>query len=127
MKKGLAAYLMVLVAALVLEYIVELRFSTKLALETNAIVPWAIDAAMYLVFGAAAAFALRSWRLPHRILLLALVAALPHVALQMTHGSDQAYPYIGLFLIVPDLLWVAIGAGVLAVLLRRRQAVQRSH
>lgn len=122
MKKDLAIYVGVLAVALAVQYTVELYWSATLALKTRAIVPWIIDAVWYVALGAIAGVALRSWRMPSRILFLALVAVLPHVMFEITHGSDPAYPYIGLIFIIPDLLWVAIGAGLAVALTRRMQA-----
>jgi hypothetical protein len=121
MKKDLAIYVAVLVAALTVQYTVELYWSATLALKTRAIVPWIIDAAWYIALGAIAGVALRSWRMQARILLLALIAVLPHVMFEITHGSDVAYPYIGLIFIIPDLIWVTIGAGLAVALTRRMQ------
>jgi hypothetical protein len=122
MKKDLAIYVGVLAVALAVQYTVELYWSATLALKTRAIVPWIIDAVWYLALGAIAGVALRSWRMPSRIPLLALVSVLPHLMFEITHGSDPAYPYIGLLFIIPDLLWIAIGAGLAVALTRRMQA-----
>jgi hypothetical protein len=122
MKKGLAIYVGVLTVALAVQYTVELYWSATLALKMRAVVPWIIDAVWYVALGAIAGVALRSWRMQSRIPLLALVAVLPHLMFEITHGSDPAYPYIGLLFILPDLLWVAIGAGLAVALTRRMQA-----
>jgi uncharacterized protein YuzE len=122
-KRGLATYIAVLAAAVCVQYLVEVYLSAKLALETRAVVPWILSAVWYAALGAAAAIALRSWRIWSRVLLLALIAVLPHMVFEITHGSDPAYPYIGLFMIIPDLLWVAVGA-VIATMLLHRQRVK---
>jgi hypothetical protein len=48
--------------------------------------------------------------------LLSLVAILPHVLPELMGQTDSAYPHIGLLFIVPDLLWVALGAAITALL-----------
>jgi hypothetical protein len=123
-RKGLGTYLAVLVVGVLIQYIVELGFSTELALKSTPLFPWVLDAILYVAYGAAAAFALRSWRLAPKVGLFVLLAALPHVVLEITHGSDPAYPYIGLLLIVPDLLWVAVGALITSVIISRQRIIQ---
>jgi hypothetical protein len=120
MRKDLWGYVVILLAALVLQYVVELKWSATLALKSAAIVPWMIDIAAYVAFGAAAELVLRARPFRWRLLLLAMIAVVPHVVFEATHGSDPAYPYIGLVLIVPDLAWTMLGAAVAAALMRRR-------
>ena len=118
MKKDLWGYAAILVAALVLQYVVELKWSAALA-TSSGIVPWTIDIVAYLAFGAAGGLLLRDRPLRWRLSLLALIAVVPHVVFEVTHG-DKAYPYIGLIFIIPDLLWTMIGAALAAALARRR-------
>jgi len=120
MKKDLWGYVAVLAAALLLQYIVELKWAATLALKSTGIVPWTIDIVAYVAFGVAAGLVLRDRPLRWRLLLVALIAIVPHVAFELTHGSDPAYPYIGLMFIVPDLVWTMIGAALAAALTRRR-------
>lgn len=120
MKRGLWGYLAVLAAALLLQYVVELKWSATLALESAAIVPWTIDIVAYVAFGVAAGLTLRDRPLRWRLLLIGLIAIVPHVLFEITHGSDPAYPYIGLMFIIPDLVWTMIGAALAAALTRRR-------
>lgn len=116
MKRDLTIYVAILVVAVAIQYVIELQWGAALALDARPLVPWIIDAVLYALLGALAWMTLRSRSLSLRILFLALVAVVPHVMFEITHGSDPAYPYIGLLFIVPDLVWVAIGAGVAAVL-----------
>jgi hypothetical protein len=115
-KRDLTIYVAILVVAVAIQYVIELQWGAALALDARPLVPWIIDAVLYALLGALAWMTLRSRSLSLRILFLALVAVVPHVMFEITHGSDPAYPYIGLLFIVPDLVWVAIGAGVAAVL-----------
>lgn len=119
MKRDLTIYLVILLAAVAVQYAVELQWGSQLALGTRPVLPWIIDAVLYAALGASAWTTLRSRSIPLRLACLTLVAVLPHVAFEVTHGSDPAYPYIGLLLIVPDLVWVAIGAGISALFIRR--------
>lgn len=119
MKKDLWGYVAILAAALLLQYVVELKWSATLALRSAAITPWVIDIAAYVVFGAAAGLVLRGRLLRWRVLLLALIAIVPHVAFEITHGSDPAYPYIGLMFIVPDLVWTMVGGALATAFMRR--------
>ena len=119
MKKDLIIYLAILVIAIAVEYAIERQWGAALALEARPLVPWIIDAVLYVFLGAVAWMTVRSRSISIRILLVALVAIVPHVIFEIMQGSDPAYPYIGLFFIVPDLVWVAIGAGLAAVLASR--------
>ena len=123
MKKGLVAYSVVLLAAIVLQYAVELYLPWKPVLGSWSALPWAIDILSFALFGGVAWVALRPWSTGSRIAMMALIAVLPHALIEITHGSDPAYPYIGLLLIVPDLLWVALGA-VIALLFSRKPAAK---
>ena len=120
MKKDLWGYVVILATALLLQYLVELKWSGTLALKSAGIVPWTIDIVAYVAFGAVAGLALRHRALRWRLLLIALIAIVPHVVFEITHGSDPAYPYIGLIFIVPDLIWTMIGAALATALTRRR-------
>jgi hypothetical protein len=118
-KRDLTIYLVILVVASAVDYLIERQWAPVLALEAKPLVPWIIDAVLYVFFGAVAWMTLRSRSLSIRIPLVALVAVVPHVVFEITRGSDPAYPYIGLLFIVPDLVWVAIGAGLAALLASR--------
>lgn len=122
MKRDLIAYFAILVAAVAIQYLIELQWSATLALHANPWIPWIIDAAVYLTLGGLAWASLRARSRHVRLTLLALVAVLPHALFEITHGSDPAYPYIGLILIVPDLIWVSIGAGIVALVAARRSS-----
>jgi len=121
-KKDFVTYVALLAAALVLQYTVELYWSATFALSTRTLVPWLIDAISYGVLGGLGWIVLRKRSLSLRVILLALIAVLPHVSFEITHGSDPAYPYIGLLFIVPDLIWISIGAGIAAMLASRMSA-----
>lgn len=116
MKRDVTIYLAILVVAIGVQYLIELQWGATLALDVRPLVPWIIDAVLYVVLGAVAWMALSSRSVSLRMLLVALVAVVPHVVFEITHGSDPAFPYIGLLLIMPDLVWVSIGAGLAAVL-----------
>jgi hypothetical protein len=125
-KKDLTIYLAILVVAVAIQYLIELRWGATLALEGRPLVPWIIDAVVYATLGALAWMTLRSRTVFLRILLLALVAVMPHVMFEITHGSDPAYPYIALLFIVPDLVWVSLGAGLVAFLASRMMSSKTS-
>jgi len=120
MKKDLATYLAVLVLVVAIKYVIELQWGATLAFDARPLVPWIIDAAVYLILGGLTWMALWTRPISLRILLLALVAVVPHVMFEVTHGSDPAYPYIGLLFIAPDLVWVSIGAGAAAFITSRK-------
>lgn len=122
MKKDVAIYIAVLAVALALQYTVELYWGATLALSARPLVPWVIDAVSYGVLGGVAWIVLRSRPVPVRIVFLVLIAVIPHVLFEITHGSDPAYPYIGLLFIVPDLIWVSLGAGIASVLVPKLSA-----
>jgi len=118
-KKDVAIYIVLLAAALALQYAVELYWGATLALTARPLVPWVIDAVSYGVLGGVAWIVLRSRSIPLRVFLLALIAIIPHAMFEITHGSDPAYAYIGLLFIVPDLIWISLGAGIAVVLAPR--------
>jgi hypothetical protein len=124
MKKDLAGYIAVLAAAVIAHYAIELYSSSLFGPPSATFLPWMASAVWYIVLGSLGWITLRSRRMVSRLGLLALIAVVPHVAFEITHGSDPAYPYIGLLFIVPDLLWLAIGAGITAAV-TRRTSVQR--
>lgn len=126
MKKDLIAYCAILVAVVAIQYAIELLWGATLALHTSPLIPWIIDAVVYLTLGGLAWASLRARPVSVRLPLLALVAVLPHVLFEITHGSDPAYPYIGLLFIVPDLFWVLIGAGIVALMTARRPSSNAS-
>ena len=125
LSKHRIAYFALLTIAIVFEYTAELHWGAKLALSSRPLVPWVIDAIAYAVLGGFAWLTLPSGSASLRILMLALIAVVPHVLFDMTHGSDPAYPYIGLVFIIPDVLWVAIGAAIAFVITRGSSATTR--
>lgn len=126
MKRDLAIYVAVLLMATVIKYVIEIQWGSHLALGTRTLLPWIIDLTVYGTLGALAWTILRSRAIGVRLVLLALVAALPHLAFEVTHGSDPAYPYIGLLFIVPKLVWVAIGAGSATLFISKVRASETS-
>lgn len=119
MKRDLTIYLAILVVAVVIQYVIELRWGASLGLYARPLVPWMIHAILYGVLGAMVGLSLRSRSVRLRILFASLIPVVAHAIFELTHGSDPAYPYIGLLLIVPDLVAAGVGAGLATVIVSR--------
>jgi hypothetical protein len=119
MKRGAIIYGLCVATAVALAYAVELYLPFKPMFGSWSLVPWLIDIGSYTVLGGITWIALRSVRLVARIALISLVAILPHVLPELAGRTDPAYPHIGLLLIVPDLVWIALGAAIAALIASR--------
>ena len=125
MKTDLVGYAVLLITAVLMEYAAEVKWSAEIALSWPPILPWLVDAVAYALLGSFAWLALRARPLRIRVLLLALIAVVPQVGLEILIGRDSAYPYIGWIFMILDLLWIAIGAGTAALCMRIRSTAKQ--
>lgn len=126
MRRDLLIYLAILALATAIQYALEFLLTGYLRTYGWPMIPWILNAVLYGILGASAWLTLVQRSLVQRIALVGFVAVVPHLTYEITHGSDPAYPYIGLLFIVPDLVAAGIGAGLSAVF-RWRLVVKSGH
>lgn len=120
MKRGFVVYCLTVLVAVAAAYAVELYLPFRPMLGSWTLVPWLIDIGLYALLGGIAWVALASFRLLSRMGLLSLLAILPHLLPELTGKTDPAYPHIGLLFIIPDLLWIALGAVIAALITSKK-------
>lgn len=103
--------------------VVQLLAEKNAATFTN--IPWAISlAALCVILAVMGGVAYRFLRgaVMTRLALIALVVIIANGVGEFVIGSDQAYPQLGLWLIIPYVIACWIGAGVVVALSKRRAA-----
>ena len=126
MRYGYMVYGGTVVAAVLFQYAVEHYLPFRPFGGSWSVLPWTIHIFAYAVLGAIAWRALRAHSLVPRVTLLSLVGILPHLVPELAGQTDPAYPHIGLVFIIPDLLCVALGAGIARALDTRVSASKPS-